>query len=288
MGYVGNEPTAVPLTGTDLSDGIIAKNHIAEDRGAIGGLTCSNNGTDADHDLDIAVGYATDYGNAVVMELTTAITKQIDATWAVGTNAGGLDTGAVAASTGYGVYLIRRSDTGVVDVLFSTDMSAAGSSVTMPTNYSQKRLIGWVRTDSSSNILAFTQSGDYFRLTGDVVVDVNDSTMTSTTYETGTMTCPPLCEADMYAALNNSGETATTYHLWLRTKGSTEDTATSNETAFHINSGTGNDQMDAVCSAQRILVDSSSQLEYTCTESAGTASVVLTLFGCNMITRSNP
>ena len=285
MGYVGNEPTAVPLTGTDLSDGIIAKNHIAEDRGAIGGLTCSNNGTDADHDLDIAVGYATDYGNAVVMELTTAITKQIDATWAVGTNAGGLDTGAVAASTGYGVYLIRRSDTGVVDVLFSTDMSAAGSSVTMPTNYDQKRLIGWVRTDGSSNILSFLQSGDYFRLQGDVVQEVSDATITANTYETLTMTVPPMSEALCYTGFSNTAETGGSMHVWLKTKGAADSALSGDEVILRVTTGTTPDEMTAQTT---VLTDSNSQVEYAGSEVSGTTTIFVRMYGCIMHTRSYP
>jgi len=285
MGYVGNEPTAVPLTGTDLSDGIIAKNHIAEDRGGIGGLTCSNNGTDADHDLDIAVGYATDYGNAVVMELTTAITKQIDATWAVGDDAGGLDTGAVAASTGYGVYLIRRSDTGVVDALFSTDMSAAGSSVTMPTNYDQKRLIGWVRTDASSNILAFTQSGDYFRLTGSPPIDVTDNSITTQTAETATLTAPPLTLIHATFVLTNSTDTGTAGRLHIYTKGSGE-TDTNDTDSFSIIQTSGT--FDNMAANGFVLANSSSQIEYSALVTGGTATINIAMLGCTMLTRSNP
>ena len=286
MGYIGTAPADAALTATDIADGIIAKNHIAEDRGGIGGLTCSNNGTDGDHDIDIAVGYATDYGNAVVMELTSSITKQIDATWAVGTNAGGLDTGAVAASTGYGVYLIRRSDTGVVDALFSTDMSAAGSSVTMPTNYDQKRLIGWVRTDSSSNILAFTQSGDYFRLTGTLPTELTDATITDDTYETLTLTSPPLCLAHVGVDLTNSSETATFMRLYLKTKGAS-DVANSQQHCW-IAYATGGTDHDWLSNDGFVLSDSASQVEYATNETTDGATIKIGAIGCNMLTRSNP
>jgi len=137
-------------------------------RGYIDGLVLSNNGTDGDHDIDVAAGEARDSTNAKTLSLTASITKQIDATWAVGTNAGGLDTGSVAADTWYHVWLIMRSDTGVVDALFST----SASSPTMPTNYDYKRRIGAVLTDGSSNILGFSQMGDQF-LWGSPIYDVN-------------------------------------------------------------------------------------------------------------------
>lgn len=126
-------------------------------KGHIYGLTLSNNGSDANNDIDIAAGEAASTEtNPVLMVLSSAITKRLDAAWAVGTNQGGLDTGSKANSTWYYVWLIRRSDTGVVDVLFST----SATSPTMPANYDQKRrLPGAIKTDGSGNIIAFIMSG---------------------------------------------------------------------------------------------------------------------------------
>ncbi|KKK68104.1 hypothetical protein LCGC14_2947400, partial [marine sediment metagenome] len=130
-------------------------------RGSIDGLILSNNVADAAKDLDIAVGAAQDDGNAVNIVLAAALTKQLDAAWAVGTNAGALDGtesvgGTPDASTWYHIWLNRRSDTGVVDVLASESATAP----TMPTNYDQKRLIGAVLFDATPDIIAFTQYVD--------------------------------------------------------------------------------------------------------------------------------
>jgi hypothetical protein len=125
--------------------------------GYIYGLTLSNNGTDATNDIDIAAGAASDSTANAVMRLSAAITKRLDAAWAVGTNAGGLDTGSIANAS-YHVWLIQRSDTGVVDALFSTSATAP----TMPTNYDRKRRIGSI-IRASAAILAFTQKGDLFQ-----------------------------------------------------------------------------------------------------------------------------
>lgn len=116
-------------------------------------LTLSNNGTDANNDIDIAAGECRDGTDAVDIEIASAITKRLDAAWAVGTNQGGLDTGTKANSTWYHLWAIKRSDTGVTDVLFSTSATAP----TMPTNYDYKRRLGAVKTDGSGNILPFTQ-----------------------------------------------------------------------------------------------------------------------------------
>lgn len=126
-------------------------------RGYRYGLTLSNNTTDATNDIDIAAGEAaSDATTPVLMTLASALTKRLDAAWAVGTNQGGLDTGSIANTT-YHVWLIQRSDTGVVDVLFS----ASATSPTMPTNYDRKRRIGSI-VRASAAILPFYQVGKFF------------------------------------------------------------------------------------------------------------------------------
>lgn len=127
-------------------------------QGALYGLTLTNNAGDATNDIDIAIGMATTDSTTDprTMVLATAITKRLDAAWAVGTNQGGLDTGTIANGT-YHLWLIQRSDTGVVDVLFSISASAP----TMPANYDRKRRIGSILRESAA-IVAFKQNGDIF------------------------------------------------------------------------------------------------------------------------------
>lgn len=148
---------------------------VAVPRSHLAGLGLANNGTDAEHDIDVAVGTARGGTNAANLMLASALTKRIDASWAVGTNQGGLDgtesvAGTPDASTWYHVWLIRRSDTGVVDALFSESATAP----TMPTNYDQNRRIGSVRTNVSANIIAFSQLGDEF-LRGTWATDIDDT-----------------------------------------------------------------------------------------------------------------
>jgi hypothetical protein len=132
-------------------------------RGQIWGLTLSNNVGDAVNDIDIAVGVAAaDATPYPLIENTTAgLTKRIDASWAVGDGNGGLDgtessAGTPDTSTWYHVWLIMRSDTGVVDALFSE----SATSPTMPANYDYKRRIGSVYNGSGGDIRAFHQTGD--------------------------------------------------------------------------------------------------------------------------------
>lgn len=76
------------------------------------------NGTDATNDINVSVGQARDSTDIDNLVLSALITKQLDAAWAVGTNAGGLDQGTIANAT-YHVHLIKRVDTGVVDSIYS-------------------------------------------------------------------------------------------------------------------------------------------------------------------------
>jgi hypothetical protein len=152
-------------------------------KGQIHGLTLSNNATDATNDIDIAAGEAASTEtNPVLMVLGSTLTKRLDAAWAVGSGNGGLDTGSIADTT-YHVWLIRRSDTGVVDALFSTSASAP----TMPTGYGQKRRIGSI-IRAAGAIRTFVQSGDRFML-NTPVLDVN-STNPGTSAVTQTLTVP--------------------------------------------------------------------------------------------------
>lgn len=164
-GIVELATLAETLAGTDTSRAVVPAN-LYFPTGHLYGLTLSNNVSDATNDIDIAAGTARDGSDSYNMILASALTKRLDASWAVGTGNGGLDTGSIANTT-YHVWLIKRSDTGVVDALFST----SASSPTMPTNYDIKRRIGSI-IRASGAIVAFKQLGDEF-LRSASVLDVN-------------------------------------------------------------------------------------------------------------------
>lgn len=121
------------------------------------GLTLSNNATDATNDIDIAVGNAVSTTGAL-LQLPSSMTKRLDASWAAGTNQGGLDTGAIANAT-YHLWLIKKDSDGSIDVLFSL----SSSSPTMPSGYTAKCIIGRIiRTGGA--IAAFKQIGRHIKL----------------------------------------------------------------------------------------------------------------------------
>jgi hypothetical protein len=133
----------VALT-TDTFGGMVLRSYIA-------GFTIANNTTDATNDIDIAAGSCTDSSNTYLMTCSSTLTKQLDAAWAAGTNAGGLDTGTKATSTWYHIWVIRKDSDGTVDALYST----SNSSPTMPSGYTAKRWIGSIYNNSSNAIEPF-------------------------------------------------------------------------------------------------------------------------------------
>lgn len=143
----------------------------------------SNNVADPTNDVDISAGVKWDNGNDVLLDLTGALTKRLDASWSAGTNQGGLDTGSKANSTWYHVYLIGTTG-GTVDVLFST----SGTSPTMPGGYSYKAHIGWVYSDASGIIRPFLHEGRNWYWSA-IVVDLTTTSPTNTTLQE--MSVPP-------------------------------------------------------------------------------------------------
>lgn len=136
-------------------------------RSYLAGLTLSNDATTPNTKIDVAAGMAADSTNAMMINLASAAT--IDFT---GTGAGKLDTGSIAASTWYHCFVVAGSSG--VSTLASTSLTP-----TLPSGYTAYRRIGSVLTDTSSHLLAFSQSGDEF-LWSTSVNDVTVGNLSST------------------------------------------------------------------------------------------------------------
>jgi len=144
-------------------------------RGYLSGLTLSNNSSDSEHDIDIAVGEARDTADGVDLTISSTFTKKIDATWASGSGNGGMANGvSLSADTWYHVYLVEL-DAGGTDAGFDTATNAANLVATSGVASAYRR-IGSVLTDSSSNILGFTQFQDEF-IFDSQIVNVNGSSL---------------------------------------------------------------------------------------------------------------
>ena len=247
----------------------------------VGGLLTSNDVSDIIHDIAIAPGIARSADDTTSLRLASILTKQIDAAWAVGDDAGGMDTGAVAGDTLYAIWLIKNPTTGVVDALFSLSFSAP----TMPAGYTKKRLIAAVLTQSTSQIIPYVQSGDFFQYMASPIVDINDASITDKVFETGVLSVPPLCMAHISGAYENlTASDPLSGGISIKPKGST---ASANEpTAFlYMRVDANSDEGTA---RGTILVNASKEIEYTAIAPSGAATIIIETHGFTMLTRREP
>lgn len=168
-------------------------------RSYLAGLQTSNNSTDSDHDVDIAVGECRGSDDDEDIALASVFVKQIDASWAAGTNAGGLSSSlTLSADTWYHVHAINVG--GFSDVGFDTSLTAAN----LVTDHSATayRRIGAVLTDASSNISAFKQAGNTF-----LWIDPQDdfAGAGSSTGATATLSTPPGLELNANVIIHTDG-----------------------------------------------------------------------------------
>lgn len=181
--FTGDPKAPTPANGdNDTSIATTAFVRLAPVRGSIDGLILSTAGSSTT--MSVAAGEAADSTSVVRMTLAASLSKTTSA-WTVGTAAGGkLSAAAIANNTWYYWYLIRRPDTGVVDVGF--DVSATAP--TLPANYTQYRYIGATLTNSSAQWVRFFQDGDTF-LWDAPVADVSAASA-GTSAVTRTLTTP--------------------------------------------------------------------------------------------------
>lgn len=155
INFTGPPQVVIVALAEDLATPMALRDHIS-------GLNFSTAGSSTT--FSVSVGGAADGLNIEFMTLLAAISKTTSA-WAVGSAAGGLDTGTIAANTWYHAFLIKRMDTGVVDVLFSLSPTAPS----MPAGYNIKRHIFPLKTNASSQWQKIWQDGDVFTWDSPVV-----------------------------------------------------------------------------------------------------------------------
>ena len=243
---------------SDGTDAAWAENPLP--RSYLTGLQMTN-GTDADHDINVAAGVCRDAADGVNIS-PSAIVKQIDATWASGTNAGGLSSSltAPANSTWYHVFAILVG--GSADVGFDTSVTAAN----LITDHSATayRRIGSVLTDGSANIIGFIQSGDDFYWKNPPL-DLNEAVSTT---ETHVLTVPTGVRV---MARINFGSTGGATYLYIYPTDVDTETAAGNAAPL----GQGGDGVNAYTGFTTVLTDTSAQ--YKVSQSSSQTVVIATL-----------
>jgi hypothetical protein len=160
ISYAQGSPALLDATTVQAAiDELAAGTAATPPRGHIFGLQMSN-AADTEHDITVAAGEAASTDTVpVLISLTSALTKQADATFAEGNNAGGMASGESLPGDGgtVNVWAIAKAD-GTSDVFFNNH-ATSGFSPTLPTGFIYKALIESVTTDGSNNIRGFINRG---------------------------------------------------------------------------------------------------------------------------------
>jgi len=134
--------------------------------------------TVASTSVSIAVGVCMGNDQSTSITLTSALSKVLSSSWAVGTGNGGLYAATtIQGLQTYHVFAILRTDTSVVDAYFDTVATA----VNIPSPYTIYRRIASFTTSTAANINSWSQDGDYFRLATSVQ-DVNTTPASATAF----------------------------------------------------------------------------------------------------------
>lgn len=142
---------ATTLAGIKAWDGVTERDVVAYPKGYLSTLRIDL-AADVDNDVTISIHQGRDFADSVNYDLTSALTKRIDADWVVGNNSGGMATGLLAASTTYFIYAILGASGSPLDVGFDTSSTAVNILATAGASYTKYREIGKLRTDASSKI----------------------------------------------------------------------------------------------------------------------------------------
>lgn len=115
----------------------------------------------------------------------------------IASGANGLDTGSVATSTGYWIWVIYNPSTNTAAALLSTSATAP----TMPSGYTFKGRFGWCKTDGTSDFYAIRQVGADTVVTDSAIADVNGVNITTSTVS-HTLSAPPSGIARIRVTMN--------------------------------------------------------------------------------------
>ena len=142
-----------PSAGTDAANKAYVDTAVAGAASALSFSALSLSATGAGAGVSVTAGEVLLRSAGGVPKLASAVSLTVD-TSTVGAN--GLDTGTLAASTWYAVWVISNGSTtaGLV--------SLSSTAPTMPSGYTFKARVGWIRTDGTANKfpLPFLQAGE--------------------------------------------------------------------------------------------------------------------------------
>ncbi len=233
---------------------------------------------DTDHDLSFSGGACRNAADTISCKPTwSTLIKQIDATFAEGTNAGGMATGAVANSTAYYYNLIRKNaDTSVFDICIDVSSSNANT----PSGWTFMREVHREFTDGSANLRAQTYkelSGGGVRCKLSTQIQAFSDNNPGTNLVTKTLPVPP--DVEVMGTLYVRDITAASQTECLFTEvgsAATEPAEAGPASLLVMTSATT--AVSAGCTELRRYVDSSRNVEYELDQSTTDHDVIFYIF----------
>lgn len=122
-------------------------------RGQYTGLDIGMNTVDPVNDTDVAPGSCMDSAGTVLGTNVAIMTKQLDAAWAAGDDAGGLLNGVKAANTVYRWFALIKDNDSSLDFGYLEDGDDIDTY--LPVGYNKYRLMKYVHTNGSEEICAY-------------------------------------------------------------------------------------------------------------------------------------
>lgn len=245
-------------------------------KGLLFGGEYSNNGSDATNDIDISSGFCVD-GSGASFSALAAMTKQLDANWAAGTNAGLRYSGAAIANGTYGLYAGWKAD-GTQDyyaypwsaAVTDATVLAAWQAETGGADYAFVRRIGFILRESAA-IVGITQRGDEF-LRKIPISDIATSNP-GTSAVLATMSVPAGANVDALISSRIANTTPVAAYGLLTSPDQTD-------TAASIQLGNFGATTDArVGGSHRIRTNTSRQIRYRVAASDAGFTVYLSIYG---------
>ena len=134
-------------------------------------ITISNNATDANNDIDFSAGNI-QFSDGSGQATYAGGTGQLDVLF--GTGNGMLATGTKAINSTYHLYMVSNLTTGVSKPLAILGIAGTAPDPTsvLPSGYTKFERRGWVITDPSGNIRAFTLTANRFEYNSNIT-DLN-------------------------------------------------------------------------------------------------------------------
>ncbi len=248
---VCTEMTAGEKTTVDNAEEL---NHSAFPPGYVDGLIMSDND---DAKKDITVGHCRSDDNLGNIVLTSAVTCDVGSSGAINQ----LDTGTVAANTWYAVFAISDDVTG------ASLFSLSSTSPTLPSGYIYKRLIGWARTDGTSDFYKYTSTDTgrdrVFMLNEEETIAellTNGAATTYTNVDLSSLVCPSSTLA--YINSNHVSQDAGQEWATFRTAGLTGTSPTTNPYPHRTFGSSGNSAECAGSTCFWIRTDGTQNIEY--------------------------